>query len=135
MVSLVERESRSLATKAALKDAARQIFYKDSDEDSDSSGSDDCDPRWYAQHADHAVSRLENSDWHVREAALRNLRKMVPAALARKAGAMVARLEYCEWNVRYKALVMLRKLEPAALAQHAGAVVARLEDSSWEVRH
>ena len=80
------------------------------------------------------LARLEDSDSHVRRAAVSTLATLEAATLAQHAPAILARLEDSDWRVRMAAVSTLAKLDAATLAQHAPAIVARLEDSDSDVR-
>jgi len=86
-------------------------------------------------HALAVVPLLEDSDEHVREAAVQTLGKLDSAALAQHGATLVAKLEDSDVHVRQAAVQTLGKLEPAVLAQHGAALAARLEDSMWVVRN
>ena len=66
---------------------------------------------------------MEHSEWNVREAAVKALGKLEPAALAPHAATIVQRLEHSDERVRRAAVQVLGRLEPAALAPHAAALL------------
>ena len=85
---------------------------------------------------------LDDSEWHVRKAAVRTMARLEPKELANHAAALVSTLKasassgYSGYAYVRKAVVQtLAKLEPAELARHAEALrMAAKKDKDSAVR-